>query len=97
MKGLIEEYNIMIIPVSGEAERLAALYLNEGAINKKYMTDALHIATTTVSQLDLIVSLNFRHIVRQKTIKETARINEREGYKKIGIYEPAEVMHGEDG
>ena len=30
MKELIEEYNIKIIPVSGEVERLAALYLTEG-------------------------------------------------------------------
>jgi len=96
MKGLIDEYGITILPVRGEAERLAALYLAEGAINNKYITDALHIAITTVSELDFIVSLNFRHIVKQKTISETARINEREGYKQIGIYEPSEVINGKD-
>ena len=40
MKGLIEACNITVIPINEEAERLAALYLVEGAINKKYMTDA---------------------------------------------------------
>jgi predicted nucleic acid-binding protein len=97
MKNLIDEYNITIISVSEEAERLAALYLTEGAINKKYLTDALHIAITTINGLDFIVSMNFQHIVRQKTIQETARINEREGYKQIGIYEPAEVINDKDG
>ena len=97
MKGLIDEYHIIMISGSGEAERLAALYLAEGAVSKKYNTDALHIAITTVSELDFIVSLNFHHIVRQKTIRETTRINEREGYKKIGIYEPWEVINGNDG
>ena len=97
MKGLIQEYNIKVIPFSGEAEKLALLYLAEGVMNRKYSTDAYHIAITTVNQLDFIVSLNFQHIVRQKTIQETTRINEREGYKKIGIYEPKEVINGNDG
>ena len=93
MKGLIAEYNIKIIHGNWEAERLASLYLAEGAINKNYITDAYHIAITTVSQLDFIVSVNFQHIVKQKTIRETTRINKREGYKKIGIYEPSEVIN----
>ena len=96
MKGLIEACNITIIPVSEDAERLAALYLAEGIINEKYMTDAYHIAITAVYQLDFIVSLNFQHIVKQKTIRETTRINRREGYRQIGIYEPAEVINGKD-
>ena len=93
MKGLIRDFNIKIIPFSGEAEKLALLYIAEGIMNRKYSTDAYHIAITTVNQLDFIVSLNFQHIVRQKTIFETARINKREGYKKIGIYEPWEVIN----
>jgi len=93
MKGLIQEHNIRIIPFSGEAEKLAMLYIAEGVINRKYATDSYHIAITTVYQLDFIVSLNFQHIVRQKTIRETARINEREGYRRIGIYEPWEVIN----
>ena len=96
MKGLIEACKIAVLPISEEAERLAALYLAEGAINKKYMTDAYHIAITTIYQLDFIVSLNFQHIVKLKTIRETARINGREGYKQIGIYEPVEVINGKD-
>ena len=96
MKGLIEVCNITVLPINEEAERLAAFYLAEGAVNRKYMTDAYHIAITAVYGLDFIVSLNFQHIVKQKTIRETARINGREGYKQIGIYEPAEVINGKD-
>jgi len=93
MKKLIQEYNIKVIPFSAEAEKLALLYLAEGVMNKNFSTDAYHIAITTVCGLDFIVSLNFQHIVRQKTIHETARINEQEGYGKIGIYEPWEVVN----
>jgi hypothetical protein len=97
MKGLIQEYNIRILPFSEEAKNLASLYLADGVISRKYLTDAYHIAITTVNQLDFIVSLNFQHIVRQKTIQETARINKREGYKQISIYEPSEVINDKDG
>jgi len=96
MKVLIGKYDISIISGSSEAERLAAIYLAEGVVNRKYSNDALHIAITTVTGLDFIVSLNFQHIVRQKTIQETARINEREGYKQINIYEPSEVINGKN-
>ena len=97
MNRLIETYNITKLPMSGEAEKLAELYLAEGAVSKKFITDAYHIAITAVNELDFIVSLNFQHIVKQKTIRETSRINEREGYKQIGIYEPAEIINDKDG
>ena len=38
------------------------------------MSDASHIAVASVNALDMIVSLNFRHIVREKTIKMTGAI-----------------------
>jgi hypothetical protein len=41
------------------------------------------------------VSLNFQHIVKDKTAQITARINEAGGYKHVGIYEPAEVLDDE--
>jgi len=58
----------------------------------KYFTDALHIAAVTVAGLDFIVSLNFRHIVKRKTIIETEIINAREGFRRVFIHTPAEVI-----
>ena len=89
---LINEYEVEIIPISDEAENLAAIYIEAGIIPSAYATDGLHIATATIKGLDFIVSLNFRHIVKRKTIEGTELINFREGYKKIGIYSPAEVI-----
>ena len=89
---LIKEYDIEVISVSDEAERLAVAYIEAGIIPQAYGTDSFHIAAATVNALDFIVSLNFRHIVKRKTIEETELINFREGYKKIGIYSPAEVI-----
>ena len=92
MKSLIDKYQIEVLPQNAEAERLADLYVAEGAVPPGFQTDALHIAMTTVHGLDFIVSLNFGHIAREWTIKKVETVNAREGYKKIGIYKPAEVL-----
>jgi predicted nucleic acid-binding protein len=92
MKALISDYGITVIPANPEIERLANVYVSSGIIPAKYATDALHIAAATVASLDYIVSLNFRHIVKHKTIIETEVINAREGFKRVFIHTPAEVI-----
>jgi hypothetical protein len=92
MRSLIYEYQIEILPQSAEAERLADLYVAEGAVPPGFPADALHIAMTTVYGLDFIVSLNFEHIAREWTVKKVEAVNTREGYKVIGIYKPMEVL-----
>jgi hypothetical protein len=89
---LIKEYEVEVIPASAEARQLAELYFKAGVIPEKYRMDALHIAAATVAGLDYIVSLNFRHIVKHKTIIETEIINAREGYKRVFIHTPGEVI-----
>jgi hypothetical protein len=92
MKRLIVEYGIKFLAQSDEAERLAALYIQEGAMPESYPTDAAHIAIAAVNGLDFIVSLNFGHIARPWTIERVRRVNSRENYKGVGIYKPAEVL-----
>jgi predicted nucleic acid-binding protein len=96
MKKLIEDYDVIFLRESDEAEQLAAVYIAEEAVKPSYPTDALHIAAATVYGLDFIVSLNFQHILRRKTIELTELINYRMGYKKVGIYSPGEVIHEDD-
>ena len=88
---LIKEFNVGLIPASDAAEQLARVYISAGIIPEKFITDAFHIATATVNGLDFIVSLNFKHIVKHKTIFETEFINIREGFKRLFIHTPAEV------
>ena len=94
---LIQDYDLEVIPATYEAERLANLYIREGVIPERYLTDALHIAAATIAGFDFIVSLNFRHIVKRKTIIETEIINAREGFRRVFIHTPAEVIdHDEE-
>jgi hypothetical protein len=89
---LVTDYDVRILPDDDEAKRLAALYVQEGAIPPAYTTDAAHIAITTFNGLDFIVSLNFEHIARPWTVERVRRVNVREGYKGIGIDRPVEVL-----
>jgi hypothetical protein len=59
------------------------------------LTDASHIAAASVYGLDMIVSLNFRHIVREKTVKMTGAINTLLGYSALEIKSPMEVIDDE--
>jgi predicted nucleic acid-binding protein len=89
---LIAEHDITFLEVTDEVDRMAGLYVQEGAISPTWETDAAHIAMATVNGLDFIVSLNFTHIVRTWTIERVRRVNKREGYQGIGIYKPEEVL-----
>jgi len=92
MLALIDQYNVTILPTSEEAERLARMYVAEGIIPARYVDDSRHIAMASVYGLAFIVSFNFKHIVKRTTVLMTESINLREGYNRIGIYSPTEVI-----
>ena len=96
MINLIEQYKIKFLESNKNAENLADKYVSEKIIPIKYRTDGIHIAMATINDLDIIVSYNFQHIVKLKTIIGTESINLREGYKRIGIYSPTEVIENEE-
>jgi predicted nucleic acid-binding protein len=81
-----------VLSVDEEIERLADKYIEEGIIPAVYRDDALHIALTSVKGLDILVSWNFRHLVKHKTRIEVAGVNMLLGYKTIDICTPWEVI-----
>jgi len=96
MLGLIEEYGITILEASDEADKLGALYQERGVLPKRSVVDAQHIAVATINDMEMIVSLNFEHIVRKKTLELTGFINTELGYKPIKIHSPMEVVDREN-
>jgi len=96
MIALIEQYGVMLLEPNTEADRLAQVYVDEGIIPAKHFVDAAHIATATAHDLDFIVSFNFQHIVKRKTVTMTESVNLREGYKRIGIFSPTEVIESDE-
>ena len=51
----------------------------------------LHIAVATVGEVDVVVSWNFKHIVRLDKIQLFNGINIELGYRPLAIYSPREV------
>ena len=51
----------------------------------------LHIALATVADADIVVSWNFRHIVRFDKIRQFNAVNLEAGFKVIAIHSPREV------
>ena len=96
MVALIGEHDMRFIEQSDTIRTLAGIYVAEGIIPEKHLTDALHIAAATVNDLDIIASYNFKHIVKRKTVTMTEVVNLREGYKRIGIFSPTEVIESDE-
>jgi hypothetical protein len=92
MIALIDQYNLAVLSFSDEADDLAELYISKGALPKKSLMDARHIAISSVNELDIIVSLNFQHIAKEKTIKLINAVNIVLGYKTMEIQSPLEAL-----
>ena len=85
------------VTVSTDALNLLAAYEAHSVLGPKYRGDMLHIALATVSEVDLLVSWNFKHIVRFDKIRLFNAANLEQGYKPLVIHSPREVTtHGRD-
>ena len=89
---LVREYKLTILKINEETEGLASKYIKSRIIPKRFEEDAIHIAVAVVNNLDVIISWNFKHIVKLKTKLAVNGISRQEGYKEIEIYSPKEVI-----
>ncbi|MCL1829609.1 MAG: hypothetical protein FWG32_09005 [Oscillospiraceae bacterium] len=96
MLNLISDFGITILEASDEANALAAKYQEQGIIPLGSTVDAQHIAVASINDLDMILSLNFKHIVRKKTVTMTGRVNTDLGYRPVEIHSPMEVVDREN-
>jgi hypothetical protein len=86
-----------MVSVNSEMADLADSYQKRGILTPKYYDDGLHIAAATVAGADMLVSWNFRHIVRAEKIRMFNAVSLENGYKPIQIYSPREVtVYGAD-
>ena len=88
---VIEEYAVQILPITDEIKTLANCYIENKIIPVKYMPDALHIACCAVHNIPILLSWNFKHIVKHKTRVEVSQINEQFGFPQIDLCSPEEV------
>lgn len=70
-------------------------YVDAGILSKKSLNDCRHIANACVSGCDMLVSWNFRHLVKYKTIAGVKGVNALAGYREMPIYKPSFLVEGE--
>jgi hypothetical protein len=54
MLSLIKQYDLMSVQSDDKSDALAERYVNEGIISAKKRGDAIHIALTTINNLDSV-------------------------------------------
>lgn len=88
--------DVETVPVDAEVESLAEAYVAAGALGVASRGDAIHVAAATVAKADLILSWNFRHIVRYDRIQKFNGVNALKGYHALDIRSPLEVAYGDE-
>ena len=86
-----------LVSATEEVVGLAGAYEAHGILGPRFRNDMLHIALATVASVDVVVSWNFRHIVRLDKIQLFNGVNIERGYRTLAIYSPREVTtYGRD-
>jgi len=84
-------------PVTEEALELLRAYESHHILGRRFRNDMLHVAIATVAEVDVVVSWNFRHIVRLDKIRLFNGVSLELGYKALTICSPREVAsHGKE-
>lgn len=97
---VIRDYNLAVLDssqVSDEVQTLAVAYVNSGIITERKLDDALHVGLATVTEMDFLLSWNYKHLanVNKEVLIQAANL--RHGYTKTPrMTTPMELIH-EDG
>ena len=92
----ISKSQIERIMSTDESDTLAERYIVEGVIGDTNLNDCKHVALATLAEADVLVSWNFKHIVKLNKIYRYNGINKMLGYREIEIRTPEEVSRDEN-
>ena len=84
------------VEITDEIRELASKYVTEGIFPIKYVDDALHVACASINGCNAVISWNFKHMVKLKTILSVNGINKIMGYGEIEILSPEAIVGEED-
>jgi len=92
----IRQVEFNILHETSEVKDLANEYIKAGVLKQKSYDDCLHIAFSVISNCDVIVSWNFKHLVNFKTIDKVKIVNTINRYREISIVSPTMLVEEED-
>ena len=93
--GYLKEIEFQTVEITDKTMKLAEKFIDLGVLKKKSFDDCQHIAAALVSDCDIIISWNFKHIVNVKTIRGVRVITTMEGFKDLLIYQPTALLEEE--
>ena len=83
-------------PLTPEVIDLREQYLSAGVLAAKWRGDCTHVALASIHRADILVSWNFKHLVRFDKVRAFQVVNQELGYPPISIVSPQEVLFEED-
>ena len=88
--GALED--IEILQLDKRSVELSKALIEEGAVPRKALDDALHLAVAAVNGMDFLLTWNCRHIDNAEMKPKIRKIIERHGYQCPEIATPIELM-----
>lgn len=80
-----------VIEISDEMENLANSYIENEVFTSNMEDDARHVATAVLSDCDILISWNFRHLVNRRRRMQINQINVMKNLPVIEILAPNEL------
>jgi hypothetical protein len=84
------------LEITTESVVLADKYIEEKVGGQTSNSGCIHIAIATLNYADVLVSLNFKHIVNHRRIRGFNAVNFKFGHKILDIRSPREILEYED-
>ncbi len=88
--------NAEVAEITQEVLELRQAYLDAKIVSPQSIDDLTHVAIASVSQCDMIVSWNFKHIVHFEKIPKYNAVNTIIDYNHLDIFSPSEVIRYDD-
>ncbi len=96
MMKLVEDTKPQSLAYTNEVQDLADEYIRRKVLPEKSEADALHVAYSTVYEMDALVSWNFQHLANMNRRKRVMEVNLEKGYNfPVELVTPLEVMGDE--
>ena len=85
-----------VLPITVEAEHLAAEFLRTGCLPAGARADAIHLAVAVRAEVDFLLTWNCRHLANAQILRRLEREADRFGWALPTVCTPMELM-GDSG
>ena len=82
---------VVVHPLTEEMTVIARRYVEHGIFSPVMLNDAIHVAAAVVSDQDVLLSWNFRHLVNRRRRAEINALNASSGLRTLEILAPSEM------